>query len=85
MDKGWQGRMGSFGALLSRFDSDPLIRGAQFERVCHWHIKNDPLYRRELSHVWMWKGWPGRWGAGAGIDIIDECRDGSLLATRVGY
>lgn len=74
--------MGSLAALLSKLDADPGRRGSQFERVCRWYLTNDPLYRRELNHVWLWKDWPGRWGPDAGIDLVAEGTDGSLWAIQ---
>jgi superfamily II DNA or RNA helicase len=74
--------MGSVGRLLSTLNADPGVRGRQFERVCRWYLINDPLYRRELKRVWLWKDWPGRWGADAGIDLVAEARDGGLWAIQ---
>jgi len=32
--------------------------------------------------VWLWKDWPGRWGADAGIDLVAETRSGDLWAVQ---
>ena len=64
--------MGSFAHLLSRLDADPRLRGREFEHICAWYLANEPLYRSELTEVWLWDGWPGRWGADAGIDLVAE-------------
>ena len=70
------------GDLLGRLDPDPGRRGRQFERICQWFLTHDPVYARELRHVWLWKDWPGRWGADAGIDLVAEDRRGHLWAIQ---
>ena len=32
--------------------------------------------------MWLWKDWPGRWGADAGIDLVAEDRYGHLWAIQ---
>ena len=32
--------------------------------------------------MWLWKEWPGRWGADAGIDLVAEDHDGRLWAIQ---
>jgi predicted helicase len=32
--------------------------------------------------VWLWRDWPGRWGADAGIDLVAETRTGGLWAIQ---
>jgi superfamily II DNA or RNA helicase len=75
-------KVATFQALLSRLDSDPGIRGQQFERICKWFLETDPVYAAQLKHVWLWKDWPGRWGADAGIDLVAETTDGKLWAIQ---
>ena len=75
--------MGSLGALFSRLDEDPRLRGAQFERVCQWLLTNAPIYRHELAEVWLWREWPGRWSdLDAGIDLVARSRTGELWAIQ---
>ncbi len=57
-------------------------RGSQFEKICRWYLENDPVYRSQLTNVWLWKEWPGRWGEEAGIDLVAETRDGHLWAIQ---
>src|SRR5436190_2646199 len=61
---------------------DSGVRGKQFELICRWYLRTDPLYRRELKRVWLWDEWPGRWGADAGIDLVADARDGGLWAIQ---
>jgi hypothetical protein len=51
--------MAALGDLLGRCDPDPGRRGRQFERICQWFLTHDPVYARELRHVWLWDEWPG--------------------------
>lgn len=68
--------MASLEHLLSRLDPRSEVRGLQFERTCRWYLSNDPVYRRELRRVWLWKDWPHRWGPDAGIDLVAEAQNG---------
>ena len=68
--------------LLGRLDPDPVRRGRQFERICQWYLTHDPEYAGELRQVWLWKDWPGRWGADAGIDLVAEDVRGRLWAIQ---
>lgn len=68
--------------LLSRLDPDPLRQGRQFEHICKWFLTTDPVYSRDLRHVWLWKEWPDRWGADAGIDLVAEDHRGHLWAIQ---
>lgn len=72
----------AFSALLGSLDRDPLRRGKQFERICQWFLRHDPVYAHELRHVWLWDEWPGRWGIDAGIDLVAEDRSGKLWAIQ---
>jgi superfamily II DNA or RNA helicase len=69
--------------LLSSLSVDSARRGREFEELCRWYLLNDPVYRAQLSRVWRWKEWPGRWGNDeAGIDLVAEARDGKLWAIQ---
>jgi predicted helicase len=68
--------------LLATLDPDPRIRGRQFEEICAWFLRNDPLYQYQLDRVWLWDAWPGRWAADAGIDLVGLSVDGSLWAIQ---
>ena len=64
--------MATLPALLARLDPDPGRRGRQFERVCAWYLTHDPGYRSQVTKVWLWSEWPGRWGVDAGIALLTE-------------
>ncbi|MFN2490118.1 MAG: Helicase associated domain protein [Actinomycetota bacterium] len=74
--------MASVEELLSRLSDDRNIRGDQFERICRWFLTSDPVYRRKVRRVRLWKDWPGRSGRDLGIDLVAETCDGSLWAIQ---
>jgi superfamily II DNA or RNA helicase len=74
--------VGAFSDLFARLDTDPRVRGKQFEHVCKWFLTNDPMYKHELRRVWLWHEWPGRWGIDAGIDLVAEDRNGRLWSIQ---
>jgi predicted helicase len=50
--------MHPFDQLISTFSEDNHTRGKQFEVLCKWILKTDPLYANKLDKVWMWSDWP---------------------------
>jgi predicted helicase len=69
--------------LLSSLSIEPHRRGQEFEKLCRWYLLSDPVYRAQLSRVWLWKEWPGRWGNDeAGIDLVAETKEGKLWAIQ---
>ena len=69
-----------FTTFLDTFDPDPKTRGTQWEYMCRWFLKTDPVYRAELKEVWLWDEWPGRWGPDAGIDLVAQAAEAQRLA-----
>jgi superfamily II DNA or RNA helicase len=76
--------MTAFTELFEQLDPDDNVRGKQFERICKWYLEHDPVYAGQLTRVWLWKDWPGRWypKKEAGIDLVAEHRDGTLWAIQ---
>lgn len=76
--------MATFAELFKQLDPDDHVRGKQFERICKWYLEHDPVYAGQLTHVWLWKDWIGRWypKKEAGIDLVAEHRDGTLWAIQ---
>ena len=75
----------SFGRLLAHLRAnfpDPYARGKAFENVSKWFLEHDSYYGRELSQVWLWDEWPGRWGPDIGIDLVATSHDGSTWAIQ---
>jgi predicted helicase len=75
--------MASFRQILSTSSDDQNARGDQFEILCKWILQTDPIYTNKPKKVWMWDDWPGRWGPGAGIDLIAEDKEGKVWAVQV--
>ena len=71
-----------FSKFLDSFDPQAHRRGQQWEEVCRWFLLTDHLYRTQLTKVWLWNEWPGRWGPDAGIDLVGKTRDGTLWAIQ---
>ena len=74
--------MAALPELLQKLSTQPAARGRQFEHICKWYLQNEPEYSAELRSVWLWDGWPGRWGADSGIDLVAETYDGRLWAIQ---
>jgi predicted helicase len=68
--------------LLARLSAEKHVRGKQFERICKWLLENDPVYARQLTNVWLWEEWPGRWGVDAGIDLVAATTTGAVWAVQ---
>ena len=65
-----------------RRDAEGPTFGGDFEWLCKWFLENAPRYRGQFEEVWLWKDWPDRWGADAGIDIVARTRSGELWAIQ---
>jgi predicted helicase len=74
--------MATFSELLASLDQSPQVRGRQFERICQWYLRHDPLYRAQLEDVWLWDEWSEREGRDLGIDLVARTRDGKLWAVQ---
>jgi predicted helicase len=71
-----------FATFLETFDPEARHRGRQWEEACQWFLRTDHLYRTLFAKVWLWKDWPGRWGPGAGIDLVAKAKNGTLWAIQ---
>jgi superfamily II DNA or RNA helicase len=67
---------------LAQLSPETHVRGQQFEQLCKWLLQNDPVYARQLTNVWLWKEWPGRWGVDAGIDLVAATATGAVWAVQ---
>src|SRR5258706_6120799 len=74
--------MAPFPTLVGKLSDNEVRKGHQFERVCKWFLENDPEYKRQLRHVWLWNDWPHRWGRDKGIDLVAEDFDGKIWAIQ---
>ena len=66
--------MATFDEFYSSLDSDPGIRGKQFEKFVKWFLKNDPVWASQVKDIWLWDEHPKRseWGPDCGIDLVFE-------------
>ncbi len=64
--------MATFDEFYSSLDSDPRIRGKQFEKFVKWFLKNDPVWASQVKDIWLWDEHPKRseWGPDCGIDLV---------------
>ena len=67
--------MATFTELLANLDRSPQVRGRQFEQICQWYLRHDPLYRAKLEDVWLWDEWPDRDGRDLGIDLVAKAKE----------
>ena len=74
--------VGSFAQFLASFDSDPHVRGKQFEKAVKWLFLNDPKHKRKYKNVWLWSEFPDRTGPDIGIDVVAQGHDNSLCAIQ---
>jgi superfamily II DNA or RNA helicase len=73
--------MATFDTFLESIRKDE--RGWQlFEHFSKWFLEHDPYWSREVSKVWLWDDWPGRWGPDSGIDLIFEHVNGEVWAVQ---
>ncbi len=75
--------MAKFESFIKQlWNVDENTRGKLFERICQWYLLHDPTYSRQISNVWLWNDWPGRWGPDTGIDLVAKTRSGELWAIQ---
>jgi predicted helicase len=68
-------------------------KGTYFERLVKAYLQNEPYYRDEYKHVWLWEEWRkeaaqrglGDVGADAGIDLVAETGTGELHAIQAKF
>ena len=76
--------MATFDEFYSSLDSDPRIRGKQFEKFVKWFLKNDPVWASQVKDIWLWDEHPKRseWGPDCGIDLVFESYLGDVWAVQ---
>ena len=62
--------MANFAQFLSSLSPLEYERGKQFEQICHWFLSNDHFFSNKFEKLWLWEGWPDRWGRDCGIDLV---------------
>ena len=73
--------MATFTELFEQLDPDDNVRASSSNASARGILQHDPVYAGQLTHVWLWKNWPGRWypKKEAGIDLVAEHRDGHTV------
>jgi predicted helicase len=74
--------MATFDEFYRSLDTDPNVRGQQFERFVAWFLKTSPDWASKVDEVWLWDEYPERWGPDLGIDLVFRHRDGELWAVQ---
>lgn len=76
--------MTALGNLLAQLDPvNKKRKGNQFEYICMWFLRNDPVYKKKFVRVWHFTEWPGRWSnIDLGTDLIAEDTDGKFWAIQ---
>ncbi|MBT5707512.1 MAG: DEAD/DEAH box helicase family protein, partial [Verrucomicrobia bacterium] len=77
-------RKGSFAYIAQKIRSDAkgTTFGSDFERLCIFFLKNDPLYADTFKRVLLFDHWSRRWGRQTGIDIVAETKAGEIWAVQ---
>ena len=78
--------MANFEAFLTAIEEHEAPKGRIFEdSVCHWILKNHPIYKSRFKKVWSYKNFPKKWFAtDIGTDLVAEDQDGRYWAIPVG-
>lgn len=79
--------MTPFQKILNKFcenefisEGSPKIKGSNFEKICLYFLRHDPLYKSRFDNVWLWNDWPGNQGKpDTGIDIVAKFKDSQEL------
>ena len=58
--------MVAFQDLVSTLSHDRYLRGRQFERICRWYLRNDPVFSHQIGQVWLVAGLAGSLGSRRG-------------------
>ncbi len=80
--------MATFDEFYSSLDSDPGIRGKQFEKFVKWFLKNDPVWASQVKDIWLWDEHPKRseWGRDCGIDLVfDDFQNKTWAVQAKGF
>ena len=74
--------MAKFDEFYAALDTDPGVRGKQFERFVKWFLQTDPEWKSQIDQLWLWDDYPHRWGADCGIDLVFRDKSGKDWAVQ---
>ena len=76
--------MATFDEFYASLDTDPRVRGQQFEYFVKWFLTTDPEWASQIDELWLWNDYPERWGPDCGIDLVFRHRNGETWAVHGG-
>jgi superfamily II DNA or RNA helicase len=74
--------MAKFDDFYASLDTDPGVRGKQFERFVKWFLQTDPEWKSQIDQLWLWEEYPHRWGTDCGIDLVFRDNNGKDWAVQ---
>jgi superfamily II DNA or RNA helicase len=79
--------MATFEQFRASFPEEHNIRGKRFETfLCHWLLKEHPVYKNKFRKVWHFEDWPKRWSSrDIGTDLIAEDTEGKICAIQAKF
>ena len=79
--------MATFDQFRDSFPEDNDVKGKRFETfLCHWLLKEHPVYKNKFRKVWHFEDWPKRWSPrDIGTDLIAEDTEGKICAIQAKF
>ncbi|MDB2707246.1 Helicase associated domain protein [Pseudomonadales bacterium] len=79
--------MATFEQFRDSFPVDNDVKGKRFETfLCHWLLKEHPVYKNKFRKVWHFEDWPKRWSPrDIGTDLIAEDTEGKICAIQAKF
>jgi len=79
--------MATFEQFRGSFPEDNDVKGKRFETfLCHWLLKEHPIYKNKFRKVWHFEDWPKRWSPrDIGTDLIAEDTEGKVCAIQAKF
>ena len=75
--------MATFDEFYASMDTDPGVRGKQFEHnFVPWFLETDPKWKSLVDKIWLWDDYPNRWGRDCGIDLVFRDKNGKHWAVQ---
>ena len=79
--------LATFEEFRASFPEDNDVKGKRFETfLCHWLLKEHPVYKNKFRKVWHFEDWPKRWSPrDIGTDLIAEDTEGKICAIQAKF
>jgi len=72
--------MATFDDLYQSFESDSTKRAQQFATFVRWFLRTDPESAQQVTDIWLWADYPGRWLVDSSIDLVFRRKNGETWA-----